>query len=172
MKYHKILIVGGIGSGKTTLAEKLSKILKIKSYELDNIAYKRRDIWIKADYPERKTKLNKIFKREKWILEGFYSTPWVYSAYKKAEVVIILKINKRVSKNRIIRRFIKRKLLTEKNKFINKNFKDFLKVFKHISEPHYREKLERIHNVAKKYSKKIIILENKRQLNDFLKKLK
>lgn len=171
MRYNKILIVGGIASGKTTLATKLSKKLKIKNYELDNIAYKRRDVWIKTDYPERKEKLSQIFKRKKWILEGFYSTHWVYRVYREAEIVIILGIKQTTSRHRIIRRFLKRKFIIKKNKQVNKSLSGLLKILKHINEPHYGEKLERIHNVAKKYSKKIIILENKRQLNNFLKKL-
>jgi len=172
MEYKRIFITGGIASGKTTLAEKLSKKLKIKNYELDNIAYKRRDVWTKADYSERKKNLDKIFQRKKWILEGFYSTPWVYSIYKKADVVIILKTNKLTSKNRITRRFMKRRLSFKKNKLINKNFKDFLKVLNHISAPHYHKKLKRIHMVAKKHSKKIIILANKKEIKNLLEKIK
>ena len=78
MKYNKILIVGGIGSGKTTLAKKISKILKMKYYEIDNIAYKRRDVHEKYKPNERDKKLKSIVKRKKWILEGFYDRSWVH----------------------------------------------------------------------------------------------
>ena len=172
MKYNKILIVGGIGSGKTSLANKISKILKIKNYELDNIAYKRRDIWVKENYPNRKKKLDKIFQREKWILEGFYSTPWTYQVYKKADIIIILKTKQKISKNRITKRFLKRKFLTKKNKFVNKSFKGLVKIIKHMNDPNYEKKLKRIHTVAKKHHKKVIILKNKKDINKFLKSLK
>ena len=172
MKYNRIFIVGEIASGKTTLAKKISKILKIKHYELDNIAYKRRDIWTKADYSERKKKLNKIFQRKKWILEGFYSTPWTYPIYKKADIVIILKTKLTTAKKRVIIRFLKRKFLSKKNKKTNKNIKDTLKVIKHINLKRYIKKINRIKKVAKEHSKKFIELKNKDQIKKFLESLK
>ncbi len=172
MKYNKILVVGGIGSGKTTLAKKLSKILNIKHYELDNIAYKTRDIWVKSDYPERKKKLNRIFKRKTWILEGFYSTPWTHSVYKKADLVIILDVKKTKAKIRVFKRFLKRKLLMKKNKKINKSLKGMIKIIKHINLERYEKKIKRIKRVAKKHSKKYIILKDKKEIKEFIKKLK
>ncbi len=172
MKYNKILIVGGIGSGKTTLANKVSKRLKIKSYELDNIAYKRRDIWVKEEYSNRKKKLDRIFKNKKWILEGFYSTPWTYQVYKRAEIIIVLETKHKLSKNRTIRRFLKRRLTIKKNKFVNKSFKGLLKVIRHMDDSKYEKKLRRIHTIIKKCKKTSIILKNKKEINKFVKSLK
>jgi len=41
-KISKIYIVGIYGSGKSTLARKLYTFLKIKTYDLDEIKYKRK----------------------------------------------------------------------------------------------------------------------------------
>ncbi len=172
MNYNKILIVGGIGSGKTTLANKITKILKIRNYEIDNIAYKTRDVWVKSDYPERKKKLNKIFKRKTWILEGFYSTPWTHPIYKKADLVIILEVKKTKAKIRVFKRFLKRKFLMKKNKKINKSLKGMIKIIKHIHLERYEKKIKRIKRVSKKHSKKYIILKNKKEIKEFIKKLK
>ncbi|HEA46415.1 MAG TPA: hypothetical protein ENH99_01395 [Candidatus Pacearchaeota archaeon] len=172
MKYDRILIVGGIGSGKTTLANKLSKILNIKHYELDNIAYKTRDVWVKFGYPERKKKLNKIFKRKTWILEGFYSTPWTLSVYKKADLVIILEVKKTKAKIRVFKRFLKRKFLMKKNKKVNKSLKGVIKIIKHINLERYEKKIKKAKGMAKKHSKKYMILKNKKEINNFIKEIK
>ncbi len=41
-KISKILILGGPGSGKTTLANKLKKLFELPIINLDNINYKKR----------------------------------------------------------------------------------------------------------------------------------
>ena len=41
IKISKILILGGPGSGKTTLANKLKKLFKLPIINLDNINYKK-----------------------------------------------------------------------------------------------------------------------------------
>mgnify|MGYP001582862544 FL=1 len=43
MKYKRIYITGIGGSGKTTFARKLSKILNVKIFEIDQIAHKKED---------------------------------------------------------------------------------------------------------------------------------
>lgn len=41
IKISKILILGGPGSGKTTLANKLKKLFELPIINLDNINYKK-----------------------------------------------------------------------------------------------------------------------------------
>ena len=41
---NKIYIVGNVGSGKTTFANKLSKALNIKNYELDSLVWNNKSI--------------------------------------------------------------------------------------------------------------------------------
>lgn len=65
---NKIVIIGGPGTGKTTLAKDLSSILKIDFYSLDEIRFKKD--W----QPRKKSDINKkisyIFSQKKWIIEG------------------------------------------------------------------------------------------------------
>lgn len=167
MKYNKILIVGGIGSGKTTLGNKLSKILNIKNYELDDIAYKRREIYEKQKPQIRDKKVKLILKKRKWIIEGFYSRDWIYPIYKKAEVVIILNIKPSISKIRMIKRFIRRKFSLKKEK-TNKKFRAMIKLLKYIED--YPKKYFKIQKkIAKKFNENVLILNNKREIKDFLK---
>ena len=171
MKYDKILIVGGIGSGKTTLANKLTKILKIRNYELDNIVYKRRDIHEKQKPQIRDKKIKLILKRKKWIIEGFHSRYWTYPIYKKTDIVIILNIKPSASKRRVIIRFLKRKLSFKNNKKVNKKFKTMLKLLKHI-EKYPKKDLKIQKGISKKFKKKPLILNNNKEIKEFIKKLK
>ena len=171
MKYNKILISGGIGAGKTTLANNLSKILKIKNYELDNLVYKRRDTHLKNSLKVRNKKLHEILKKKKWILEGFHNHPWTHKIYKKADLIIILDIKSHISKKRVLLRYLKRKLSFKENKDINKNFKIMLKLLESISKKHTKY-LKEQKRIAKNFNENIIILNNNREIKRFLQILK
>jgi len=171
MKYNKILIVGAIGSGKTTLASKLSKRFKIKNYELDNIAYKRRQTYEKYKPKERDKKAKSILKKKRWIMEGFYYRSWTHPIYRKADIVIILNIKTSLSKRRVIRRFIKRKLSPRKYKNTNRKLKAMIKLLKYV-EQYPKKYFQKQKKVAKKFNKNVVILTNKREINKFFKGLK
>ena len=87
MKQRKILIFGATNSGKSTLAKILSKKLKIRHYDMDDIFWKRK-------YDQKRTdkqceKLLKIkCKKKQWIIEGAYSR-WVECAIKSADFIIL-----------------------------------------------------------------------------------
>lgn len=167
MKYNKIFIVGGIGSGKTTLANKLSNILHIKTYELDDIAYKKRETYEKYKPKERNKKVKVILEKKKWIIEGFYSRSWIYPIYRKADVVIILNIKPSISKKRVILRFLKRKFFSKRKASLKKT----IGLLKYVEE--YPKKYFKIQKeTAKKLSKRMIILKNNSEIREFLEKLK
>ena len=66
----KIIIIGCPGSGKTTFAEKLQKIINLPLYYLDAIWHKPDRTHIsREEYDE---KLSEIFKTQEWIIEGNY----------------------------------------------------------------------------------------------------
>ncbi len=167
IKYNKILIVGPIGSGKTTLANKISKMLKIKAYELDDITYKKRENFEKHKPKIRDKKIKSILKKKKWVIEGFYSRSWTYPIYRKADVVLILKIKPSISKKRIITRFLKRKFLSKRKT----NLKRTMSLFKYINE--YSKKYFKIQKeVAKKNNKNVLILNTTKEINKFIKSMK
>ena len=70
----KIHIIGGSGSGKTYLAEKLSREYGIPHFDLDELqwdaaadAYGK-----KRNAAERDALLQNILKEDDWIIEGVY----------------------------------------------------------------------------------------------------
>jgi len=167
---NKIFILGTMGSGKSTLAKELSKKLKIKSYDLDDI------FWTKKFNRKRSEKMrNKMFKglcnKDEWIIEGAYST-WIKYGIKKSDVVVLFKIPVKSLLWRITKRSIKR----EKQKNLGKeryqqNFKDYIDLIKATLKYYKRKDGKGFHQhkeLIGKHKVNFVILKNNREVNKFL----
>lgn len=108
----RIRIVGGPGSGKTTIAKELSKKLKIPHYDLDDIHWdnKAKTYGITRDEKQREKLLNAALKKKDWIIEGAYTGGWVDPTFEKADTIIIVNTGRVKRKYRILKRFTKRRL--------------------------------------------------------------
>lgn len=164
---NKIHIIGSIGSGKTTLAKKISSQYDIPFYELDNVVWKRAETGdTKRTEKERNSYLDKIIISESWIIEGVHHN-WVSQSFHQADIIIFLdtKIAKR--RARIVKRFFLQKLGIEKA-----NYKPTFKLFKFLYNYNdifeYKSKPE-IFNMLKPYMDKLIIIEDSYDLIDILK---
>ena len=109
----KILIVGTVGAGKTTLAKKLSKEYKIKYWEIDSIVHNDANNGIKRSFSEQDKLIEEIDKNQNWILEGVLRKN-LYYLLEKADRIIYLDVNKNKRNMRILKRFLKQKLKLEK----------------------------------------------------------
>jgi len=156
MVIKKIHICGAYGSGKTTLAKELSKLLKIPYYSFDDIKYivkytKKRPV------SERKAIVKKIASKSKFITEG----PWSgygEDAFKRADLVILVKtkpsrcvyqvVKRYIQGDREIKNDMKTALIIMKKAFIYYYTKDPISYDAHMK-------------LIKKHNKKYILLENK-----------
>ncbi len=113
----KIHILGGPGSGKTRLAEKLSGQLGIPHYDLDDLQWDNRSggYGTKRDPGERDRLLGEILQRDDWITEGVYFA-WCDRCFEEADRIYLLDVPRRTYRYRILRRFLRRKLGMEKGK--------------------------------------------------------
>lgn len=168
MNYNRILIIGIAGSGKTYLANKISKILKIKEYDLDKIIFRKEDFTRVKDSTRNK-RLNKILNNKKWLIGGSYTRNWIIPIIKKSDLIIFLNINHLRAKKRLLFRFIKRKI---KKRQRYESLKDFFVLLKYSNKQVSKRKMNFSKRLTKKYKKKIIILKNKKEINNFLKKIK
>jgi adenylate kinase family enzyme len=114
---NKIHILGGPGAGKTYLGNKLSKLLNIPCYSLDEIVWGDKSLYYDKQIPagERNKKLKELLLKKTWIIEGVYYK-WVVESFKKADLIIILKPNVWLRDVRIIKGFILKRLNPKKVK--------------------------------------------------------
>ena len=114
----KIHIIGCSGSGKTYLANALSKKYNISHFDLDDIQWDNnaKEYGKKRTLDERKTLLHEIlYNNDEWIVEGVYYA-WVQQSFDEADKIYVLDMPGYLYKSRIIMRSIKRKLGIQKGK--------------------------------------------------------
>lgn len=69
---NKITIIGGSGTGKTTLATNLSLDLKLPVYHLDAFNYYPN--WQERNKGERDKLILEKIKEDKWVIDGTYTS--------------------------------------------------------------------------------------------------
>lgn len=157
----KILILGSVASGKTTLAKKISDELSIIHYEGDCIAWgfpneKR----YKRSIQEQKEIIDKIDENNSWIIEGTCRESQKI-LYDLADKIIFLDTPLYIRIYRIIFRFIKQKIGYEKS-----NYKPTYDMLKHMFK--WTNDFERNRNFHKnrliEYKKKLIWIKSPNQL--------
>ncbi len=152
MIMNKIYIIGPVASGKTTLAKKLSTILNIPYYELDNVIYKSKDV--KRNQSETAKRFNKIINSKKWIIEDVGRAIFK-EGIDKADVIYFMNISHIKIYYRIIKRWLKQKLRMESCNFYP-NLKDLNNMFKWAKKDFKRHKENEIPQ-----EKMVIIKTNK-----------
>lgn len=163
---NKVHIIGSIGSGKTTLAKKLSDQFNIPFYELDNVVWKRSDTGdIKRTESERNSYLNKIVTSKNWIIEGVHHK-WVSQSFHKADVILFLDIRISTRRVRIVKRFLKQKMGIEPANY-NPTFKLLKFLYSYNSIFEYESKPE-IFSMLKPYMNKVIIIKDKQDVINIL----
>ena len=150
----KIHIIGGPGSGKTFLAEKLSKELGISHFDLDNLQWdnKSASYGVKRSPDERDRLLNDVLSHNDWIIEGVYYA-WCQQCFADADRIYVLNVPRYKYRYRIIRRFVRRKLGLEKGKKENlKSLRELLK----WADKYQKVNLVEIRKLLMPYSDKVI----------------
>lgn len=152
----KIHIIGGSGSGKSYLANRLSREYGIPHYDLDELFWdnKAETYGTKRNPEERDALLEEILKNNNWIIEGvFYA--WCLQCFSDADQIYVLNIPRYKYRFRIIRRFIRRKLHLEKGKKETlKSLRDLLK----WADKYQKENMVEIRKVLEPYSYKVRML--------------
>ncbi|MBU3907419.1 MAG: hypothetical protein KKA64_04185 [Nanoarchaeota archaeon] len=159
----KIHVLGISGSGKSYLAKKLSGLLKIPCFDLDDI------FWLKKYTKKRtiksmKKELKKLTSKEKWIVEGVYSS-WVNDSIKKSDMIILLESSPNILSWRIFKRYILRGKSRE-------SFREMCDLIKFARS--YRKKEGYYHkykSLLNKYKVSYVFLNGKKDIQLFLKEI-
>jgi adenylate kinase family enzyme len=163
---QKIIIVGCPGSGKTTLANQLGKILDIPVHHLDKIFWKEGK---KASHQDEFRKLVKeLMKEDKWILDGNFKRS-VEDRIEKADTVILFDFPKLIIIWRVFKRFFKH--FNKVRPDMGGNNKERIEWlhFKYILTYPMKEYLLKISLLSK--DKNLFILKNPREVRVFLKNI-
>ena len=150
----KIHIIGGPGSGTSTLAEVLSQRYGIPHYDLDELQWDAaaESYGKKREAAERDDLLHQILKQDDWIMEGVYYV-WCAQCFADADAIFLLKVPRAVYRRRITRRFIRRKLGMEKGK--KETLKD-LRALLRWADKYQKENMIEIRNMLAPYADKLV----------------
>lgn len=100
----RVCIIGGSGTGKTTLANNLGKQLNLPVYHIDGINYLQN--WEERDRTERDNIILQKANEEKWIIDGNYFST-LRQRIEKSDYIIYLDYPSTVQLKGVLRRFIK-----------------------------------------------------------------
>lgn len=160
----RILIVGGVGSGKTTLAKYLSEFFDRPYFSIDSIVYDENNK--KRDDESQNIIVNKINRENKdYIIEGVLRDNLDF-LLNVVDQIIFLDYPSKITLKRVKVRYLKQKLGLEKCDYIpNKEmYNNMIKWAKNFDREKIMKKLS-------KYSKKILIIRNDKELKVYYKYL-
>lgn len=113
----KIFIVGSVGCGKTTFAQRLSLQKELPWYELDCIVHVQTIEGREKRSPEEQLKLiEEIDRQGSWIFEGVDRTSY-RPLFEMADTIVFLDTPKWKRRWRIVARFLKQRLGIEQSHY-------------------------------------------------------
>lgn len=157
----KVLIIGSVASGKSTLARKLSNKSNIKSYEINSIVHDDVNN-IKRKNEEQQKIIKKIDNQNEWIIEGTLRRN-LYNLLEMADNIIYVDTPLIIRKKRILTRYIKQKLGIEKC-----GYKPSYKMLKNMYTwtKEFESKRKDFEYILKKYQEKVIVVKNSNDINE------
>lgn len=157
---RKILIVGIVASGKTTIARELSAHTGIPWFELDSIVHKHTDNGRKKQSADEQVKeIREINALGHWIFEGVYRASY-HCLLDAADQIIFLDTPLWKRRYRIIARFIRQQLKIEPCHY--KSDLHMLKMmFKWTKD--FEQNRENFTQMLNKYSDKLVIIKKTSQ---------
>jgi adenylate kinase family enzyme len=109
VRYRRIHLIGGPGSGKSYIAAKIAATYGIAAHDLDDLFWDARapTYGTRADKDQRNQALLALAARDSWIIEGAYYR-WVAPSFARADLIIVLTPSVWRRDWRIMKRFMLR----------------------------------------------------------------
>jgi len=162
----RISIIGGPGTGKSTLAKNLGKELNLPIYHIDGIHHLEN--WEIRDKKERDKIILEKVEKEKWIIDGTYRST-LNARVKKSDMIIYLDYSTITKLKGIMQRYLKNRG-KEKVEIPGCKEKMDLEFIKQTLNWN-KDKRNTVYKILEdNKEKKIFIFKNRRQLNKWYKK--
>lgn len=162
--YKKISIIGAPGTGKTTLADKLSSILKIPATHIDGIHHLEN--WEIRDKQERDKIILDIVQKEEWIIDGTYKST-LKQRFEAADLIIWLDFSTFDQIKGIISRYLKNKD-KEKPEIPGCKEKMDKTFFMYVLKYNKEKRKNIVNNIQGIDENKILVFKNRKQVNKWL----
>jgi adenylate kinase family enzyme len=162
----RIYIIGNSWSGKSYLAKTLSKKFSIPNFDLDDIFWEQKYIKKRSE-KEKKIKLSKLIKENKyWIIEWVF-TSFTDDAVKNATDIVRLDINIFLLIWRVLKRDFK-KIIHWKHKLnYTLSLISFIKDYKKLDTWYYYK----TKHLLEKHKVNYTILKNRKEVKNYLQKI-
>jgi adenylate kinase family enzyme len=129
----RIHIVGGPGSGKTTLAREIRECLGTEAYELDQIAFTGRN-YVERPISKRTADIYLIAHRSAWVTEGLFIL-WIDELLARANIIVWLdNVSWRRGFWRITHRFVRSAIREAKKREGLERFARFQDYARHMKQ--------------------------------------
>ena len=163
---NRISVIGGSGTGKTTLTSNLGNKLNLPIYHIDGIHHLKN--WEIRDKSERDAIILDLIEKEKWIIDGTYRAT-LEKRLKKSDLVIFLDFSTFAQIRGVLKRYFTNPG-KEKYEIPGCNEKLSLKFLLFVWNWRKEKRSFILENLNKIDSKKVIIFKNRRQLNKWFEK--
>ncbi len=160
---NKISIVGGSGTGKTTLSNNLGKKLNLPIYHMDAFHYAEN--WKVRNKKERDKKILSKLEEDKWIIDGTYSST-LKERVEESDFVIFLDYSTATRIKGVVERYLKNPG-NEKEEIPGCKERISIELLKSVLrwKRHKRHQIIEILKVVEKH--KIVVFHNRKQLNEW-----
>ena len=163
--YNRIAIVGGPGTGKTTLSEKLSKKYNIPVIHIDGIHHLPN--WKIRDSIERDNIILSQVAKDKWIIDGTYKST-IKERFKRADLIIWLDYSTLAQLKGVIQRFLSHPY-KEKNEIPGCKERLTLEFLKYVFKYNKTKRHFIIDNLKDIDNSKVLIFKRRKDLNKWFK---